>query len=268
MYKDFPIITDQPRTTDLSQCPHVLYGFLETRDQVDAGTFAHLCNQAIAETIEHDRLPILVGGTGLYLRAVIHGLAPIPDISQRTRAVVLKMCRDQGSVSLHKWLQAIDPKAGQRIHCHDKQRITRALEVYIETGHSISWWQEKTLNQGPHYRALQIGIYPDHILFSQRLIARIEDMLKGEALKEVELAWKRCPEENAPGWSAIGCRELLQYHLGRYSLDKAKEEWIRQTKAYAKRQMTWFRKDKDIQWYQAKEYLTVQREIQQWLTDN
>src|SRR6056297_1625276 len=265
VYKDFPIITDQPSMNDICQCPHKLYGFLETKEQIDAGQFASHADQAIANSFEKGRLPILVGGTGLYFKAILYGLAPIPNISEDVHNKILGMGQAYGYTFLYQWLQEIDSKAGQKIHKNDRQRITRALEVYLQTKKPITWWQGRSQKNGPRYQALKIGLFMDPLSLYQRLIERIEDMLSNNALKEINQAWKSCPDEYAPGWSAIGCQELLQYFLGRFSLDEAREEWIRKTKAYAKRQMTWFRKESGILWYQPDQVSKIHKDVYGWL---
>ncbi len=265
VYRDFPKITDQPGRDIVCHCPHKLYGFLGTWQQINAGQFALYADQAIAASLEQGRLPILVGGTGLYFKAVVHGLSPIPDISQKIRNKVMTMAEEHDCTFLYGWLQKVDPKAGQRIHCHDKQRITRALEVYLATGRPITWWQERDKKKGPRYRALKIGLCLDQGTLYQRLIERIDKMISESAFQEVAQAWKRCPDEEAPGWSAIGCHELLQCLLGRFSLEEAKEEWISRTKAYAKRQMTWFGKEADIFWYNPEQSSKIQQHVHEWL---
>jgi len=250
VYRDFPVITAQPDQELTRRCPHWLYGFLETHEPCNAGFFAEQALAAIQEVRSRGRWPILVGGTGLYLRSVLQGLAPIPEVSEDVRAEVLRQCREQGPEALHRELSEVDPESAAAIQPRDAQRLTRALEVLRETGQPLSWWQKQERTDRPRLRALKLGFWIELEALIPRLSDRIERMLTRGALEEVREAWRRCPDESAPGWSGIGCLELLSFLRGRTTLEQAKEQWLRKTRAYAKRQMTWFRKEEGLLWLQ------------------
>ena len=123
----------------------------------------------------------------------------------------------------------------------------RALEVHTATGKSLTWWHARPVVK-PRYTALKLGIRMELAALEPLLARRIDLMLLAGALEEAETAWKSCPDHDAPGWSSIGCVELLGYLRGEYGLERARELWFRNTRAYAKRQLTWFRKDEDMHW--------------------
>ncbi len=249
VYADFPVITAQPDYKALAVCSHWLYGFLPSHERLDAARYCKLADQAISRIRSAKDLPLMVGGTGLYLKSLLQGLAPVPEIPQSVRAEVLNRCQRLGPEVLYQELQQKDPGTAKKLHPRDRQRITRAIEVLQSTGRPLSWWQQRQQGCGKRYTALKIGIAADINELEYRLEQRIKQMLQQGAVDEARQAWQNCPDENAPGWTSIGCRELLHYILGRHTLHAARQEWLRRTRAYAKRQMTWFKKDREIYWF-------------------
>ncbi len=265
VYRDFPVITAQPTSKERAQCPHWLFGFLESQKKIDAGTFSSQACQVIDGVLAEQGMPILVGGTGLYLKSILFGLAQIPDIPEEIRDRVSQDYNRLGPERMHAWLKNVDPEASLRIHARDRQRVTRALEVYLATGKPLSEWQSRSRMAEPRFDACQIGLWTELERLTPGLESRIDRMLSGSALEEVRTAWSRCPDESAPGWSGIGCRELLQVHLGRLSLPEAREMWLKNTRAYAKRQMTWFKKHKGLMWFRPGQVDALKRMVDQWL---
>jgi tRNA dimethylallyltransferase len=265
VYREFPLVTAQPTLEEKSQCPHWLYGFLACRDTIDAGTFSRHA-LAVIERVQADQsMPVLVGGTGLYLQSIVSGLAEIPEIPPDVRD---RVCRDYdrlGADAMHSRLRELDPVTAGKVHPRDRQRVTRALEVCLATGKPIAHWQHESRRVEPRFDVCQIVVWDELDRLTPRLEKRIDSMLAGSAMNEVAAAWEACPDESAPGWSGIGCRELLQVHLGRTTLDQAREDWLRNTRAYAKRQLTWFRKLSGMSWVRPGETETMKRTVHQWL---
>ena len=245
VYADFPIITAQPSATDTSLTPHELYGFLPTTEKLSAGAYAALAAQAIHRVRAAGKTPILVGGTGLYLRTLFQGIAPIPPIPEHVSAAWQTRCRSEGANALHALLVERDPETATRLHPNDSQRITRALEVLEVTGKTLGYWHALSV-QKPLYamRGIVTNMPLDSI--APRLAARIDAMLEDGALAEAEAALERCPIPEAPGWSGIGCAELYRHICGDIDLATCKALWLANTRAYAKRQLTWFRKATDF----------------------
>jgi len=267
VYRDFPIITAQPDADERAACPHLLYGFLPTEEKMSAARFVELAVDAIEAVRAQGRLPILVGGTGLYLRSLLHGIAPIPEIPAEIRQRVLERIEREGPQALHAELVQTDPKYAAVIHPNDTQRNARAAEVYLATGHTLTWWHENGEHTPAPYDALKIGMRIGLDELEPHLARRIDAMLAAGALDEARQAAERCSDPNAPGWSGIGCAELLANLRGDMSLDEARGRWIRNTRAYAKRQITWFRKEEDIRWFSPGENEAVADCVADWLKE-
>ncbi len=248
VYRDFPIITAQPSAAEQSACPHLLYGYLPAEAKLGAGEWAREAAAAIAAERAKGRLPLLVGGTGLYFKALLAGIAPIPEVPAEVSARWQARVLAEGAPALHALLAEHDPAYAAKIHPNDRQRITRALEVWESTGRSFSWWHARPL-PGPAYRPLKIGIGLSLADLEPLLQQRIKAMLDAGALQEARAALARCTDPEAPGWSGIGCAELYRHLRGELSLDECRALWLKNTRAYAKRQLTWFRADKDITWF-------------------
>ncbi|GAB7080478.1 tRNA (adenosine(37)-N6)-dimethylallyltransferase MiaA [Megalodesulfovibrio paquesii] len=245
VYAEFPVITAQPSPEEQAVCPHFLYGFLPAEERISAGRFAEMAGEIAREQWAEGRLPLVVGGTGLYLRALLQGLANIPPIPLDIQQQIQDALQDQGPEVLHARLALVDPVTAARLAPRDRQRIARALEVYAATGKTLTWWHEQQAREAATspFRSLVLHLDQPNDLLHPRLRQRIELMLEAGAEDEIARAWARLAEETAPGFTGIGCAELLALHLGRLSRWAALDLWERNTRAYVKRQRTWFRKD-------------------------
>jgi len=261
IYRELPLVTAQPTREEQARCPHHLYGFLPAGSRRSAGAYARLVHAMAARVRRQGRLPILVGGTGLYLRAILSGLAPIPDIPAGLRADIQGECDRVGPLTLHARLAVADPPSAARIAPADRQRITRALEVYAATGRTLTDWHAQEATAGPEYDAVKIGLEISGPGYAQRLAGRIERMVELGAVAEVARTAARFPE-GAWGLSGIGCTEILRHLSGELDLDAAKALWLKNTRAYAKRQMTWFRKESDVSWFDPGDHVGMARLVQ------
>lgn len=246
VYADFPLVTAQPLPEERAVCQHFLYGFLGTRETISAGKFAEMAARIAKSRWATGKLPLIVGGTGLYLRALLHGLAAIPPIPDGIRQHFKQALASRGPEPLHAQLQTVDPATAARLAPRDSQRIARALEVHATTGKALSWWHANVPPTPPHpVRPLLFLLDQPNEVLHPRLRLRIDRMLEMGALKEIDRAWARCPDERAPGFSGIGCPELLANHLGRLQLEDAITLWDQHTRTYVKRQRTWFKKEQE-----------------------
>lgn len=242
LYADFPIITAQPVEEERKGVPHHLYGMLASREKLDAAAWAALAAEKAGEIRKRGKIPLFVGGSGFYLAALFDGLSDIPAVpGQISQAVMTEMAR-LGPSNLHARLARCDPQTASKIHPRDRQRIMRGLEVWEATGKPLTWWQQRPrrpLCSGPMF-FMDIGLSE----LTPFLGARIEKMLARGAVAEAQLAFSRCADLSAAGWSGIGCAHALQ--LGRPGTEKEKilAEWLSATRKYAKRQLTWFRNKK------------------------
>ncbi len=260
VYRDFPVITAQPNSEELATVPHHFYGFLETADKLSAGSYAKLVLDVVSEITARDKVPILVGGTGLYFKALLEGIVDIPHVSADISEHYLIRCDNEGSVNLHAELQNLDPKYAAKIHPNDKQRILRALEVFVATGKNFTWWHENGQSE-PFVQGQMLGLEIPLSILRPRLDERIEAMLANGALEEAEAALNHCSDQSAAGWSSIGCAELLAFLRQKLTFDNALELWRSNTKAYAKRQYTWFRAVKSMQWFSPEDVESIKKAI-------
>lgn len=265
MYRDFPVITAQPTPEDWRTAPHCLYGFLDTKEKISAGRFADMAQKIIAYVSDKGKLPIVVGGTGLYIRSLLQGMANIPAVPKHIHEGLISICRRCGSVALHERLAQIDPICAARIHPHDKQRILRGLEVFEATGKPLSWWQKNHHKPGFAGPVLSLAVGADISSLLPILERRIENMLISGAVEEAKRARKRCDDPDAPGWSGIGCAEIYAHLSGLIDEDTMRLSWLYNTRAYAKRQLTWFRADKSLIWFKPADKKTPLKLACDWL---
>lgn len=267
IYADFPVVTAQPEPHEQAVCPHVLYGFLPTAEAMTAARFAELAREQIVAAHDTGRVAVLVGGTGLYVRALEHGLADIPPIAPEVRAWVLERMAREGSQALHADLAKGDPASAARLHPHDTQRIARALEVLLGTGRTLTDWFAEQKRGATGMELCKIGVSTTLDELEPRLGKRIEAMLERGAVEEVRRAFERTPDREAPGFTGIGCAELLAHILGETDLDAACALWRRNTRAYAKRQLTWFAKEEGVRWIRAEGFDRLPGLVRTWGAD-
>jgi len=268
VYADFPLITAQPDDDEQAACPHHLYGFLPTEGKMTAARFVDLAMDKIESVRAEGRLPILVGGTGMYLRSLLSGIAPIPEIPADIKSSVLNRVKTEGPQKLHAELLITDPVYAAKIHPNDTQRNARATEVYLATGKNLTWWHTNAEHTPAPYTALKVGMKIDLNELEPRLAKRIGVMVELGGLDEAKAAMEKNADPQAPGWTGIGCSELLSYLRDEISIEEAKQLWIKNTRAYAKRQITWFRKETDINWFAPGENDAIADLVEDWLKNN
>lgn len=244
VYADFPCITAQPSAEERAACPHHLYGFLPTEARISAGRWAEMAADAVRRLHERGKRALLVGGTGLYFQTLLRGIADIPPVAPEISARWTQRLAEEGPERLHAELGRLDPAYAARIHPHDRQRIVRALEVQDATGKPFSWWHEHAMS-APLCAGPLFSLAPTLDWLTPRLARRIDLMLAEGALEEARAARRRNDDPAAPGWSGIGCAEVLAHLRGELSLADCRALWLRHTRAYAKRQLTWFRGRKE-----------------------
>jgi len=236
VYSGLEILTAQPTVEDQKALPHLLYGFLDPETTWSAGKWISLVLPEIEKILKEGRTPIVVGGTGLYLKALSEGMSPLPSIDPSVRKGLQTQGRSQES--LYDELHAIDPELAARIDSNDQQRTLRGLEIFHGTGKPLSYWQSQKPTP-PSYEFEKILLMPPKEELEVRIIARLEDMLAKGVLEEVSHFLALSASVTA--MKAIGLREFGTYLKGECSLDEAKELILIHTRQYAKRQRTWFR---------------------------
>lgn len=241
VYRDLPILTAQPEAADFARVPHHLYGFLDLDDACDARRWAELAAAEIAAIWQRGRAPILVGGTGLYLRAFTTGFSPLPEIPSDIRLAARDAVRAEGPAAIHARLRREDPAIAARLAPGDRQRIARAWEVWLATGKPLSWWQARPPVPPTRHRFLTFVVMPDRAELYGGIDARLVAMTERGALEEVRRAEAQPASHPGGGRKALGYAELADWAAGRAAPAVALAAAQQATRRYAKRQMTWFR---------------------------
>lgn len=233
IYRGLEILTAQPSLEDQKYIPHHLYGFLDLSETFSVGKWLELALLEIQKACTAGQLPIVVGGTGLYFKALLKGLSEIPEIDPHIRLSL------QGSQeSLYQDLEKIDQDLASRIAPSDRQRTLRGLEVFYGTGQPLSFWQSQEPVPLSYDFEKYLLISPKEET-NQRIEARLEIMIERGIIEEVRQALAQSPSSNA--MKAIGLREFGDFLEGKITLEEAKQLIVLHTRQYAKRQRTWFR---------------------------
>jgi tRNA dimethylallyltransferase len=239
LYRDLAVLTARPGAAALARVPHALYGVLDAAEACSAGRWRAMAVDAIAAARAAGRLPILTGGTGLYLRALLRGLAPVPEIPPALREAARALQARLGNAGLHQALAERDPEAAQRLAPSDMQRLIRAFEVVTATGRPLSAWQRAQDAAAP-YRAAVVLLLPPRAPLYAACDARFLAMMAAGAVAEVEHLLARSLEPSLPAMKAVGVRELAGLISGSASEATAVAAGQQATRRYAKRQYTWF----------------------------
>jgi tRNA dimethylallyltransferase len=240
IYRDLRILSARPDDAATARVPHRLYGYLDAAERGSVGQWRALALAEIAAAHRAGRLPMLVGGTGLYLRALQHGLAAVPPIPPAIRAEAAQLHERLGGVAFRERLAALDPAAATRLPPGDRQRLTRAFEVVRATGVPIGQWRARR-PATPPYRFASILMMPPRDALYAACDARFAAMIAGGGLDEARALADRQLDPGLPAMKAVGIPELLRHLRGEILLDEAVLLAQRATRRYAKRQMTWFR---------------------------
>lgn len=241
VYRELAILTARPGAADLAAVPHHLYGVLSAAERCSAGRWRELAIEAIADIHARGRLPIVVGGTGLYIRALLEGLAPIPEVPDAMRAAIAERMATQGAPALHADLARRDPAGAAKLSPNDRQRIARAIEVLEATGRPIGDWQREQADAPSPFASLAFVVDPPREALRDACAGRFRAMLAAGALDEVRGLLALDLPATAPALKALGVPELAAHLSGDIDLETAAERAETATMQYAKRQQTWFR---------------------------
>ncbi len=241
LYSDVPTLTARPDATETARAPHRLYGHLDGQTLWSTGDWLRAARPFIAEALNGGPPLCIVGGTGLYFNALVHGLAEIPDIDDAVRTEARAAFEDMGEARLRDLLKTHDPQAEAHIMPNDQQRLSRAYEVWLQTGRSLTDWQTHTvpeLTAGTY--TLDI-LHPDRAWLYDRCDRRLQVMLDHGALDEVRALMNTGLTAGWPIMRVLGLMEFVTYLKGETPLEDALSLARQKTRNYAKRQSTWFR---------------------------
>ena len=243
VYAELRILTARPSPADEARAPHALYGFVPAREAYSAGRFVKDAAGAIAGARAKGLRPIIVGGTGLYLKALTEGLSPIPEVDPAVRQHWRDEAHAKGAGELYIHLTMQDPETAARLNPTDTQRIVRALEVLESSGRPLSYWQaRKGTPLVDLSDAHAFVIMPERGPLQTRADARFDQMMAAGALDEAERLQRLGLDPNLPSMRALGVASLIAHLRGESGLDEAVAIAKAQTRQYIKRQMTWLRR--------------------------
>lgn len=240
VYRDLDIVTARPLAAELTRAPHRLYGVLDGAELCSAARWAALAEAEIAAAAAARQLPILCGGTGLYLRALLNGIAPVPPIPDDIRAAARRRHAELGGAAFHAELAGLDPEAAARLEPGDSQRLMRAYEVVRATGTTLAAWQRAAAPDNRFAPLVFILLPPREALYAA-IDGRFAQMVERGALDEVRALAARGLDPALPVMKAVGVPELSAYLDGVMALDAAIGAAQQASRRYAKRQYTWFR---------------------------
>jgi tRNA dimethylallyltransferase len=242
VYRDLRILTARPSPEDEARLPHRLYGHVDATENYSTGRWCLEAGAAIVAAERDGRLPIVVGGTGLYFKTLTKGLAAVPPIPPQVRSAVRGRLEREGVAPLYADLTQRDPETARRLMPGDRARITRALEVVEATGRSLTDWHREAMTPvlDPTC-AVKVFLALDRAELYRRIDARFERMLGAGALAEVAALANRSLSPSLPAMKALGVPWLIRHLKGEVSLAEAAEASKRDSRRYSKRQETWFR---------------------------
>jgi tRNA dimethylallyltransferase len=253
VYRGFEVGTAKPEPAERRRVPHHLIDILDPHERYSAGEFARRASQAIAAIRGRGRWPIVVGGSGLYLRALLAGISPVPAADPRVRERLRRRAALEGLAPLAAELARLDPATAARLAPGDSQRVLRALEVALVSGLPLSAWIAKQPFGTQSIAAIRVGLTLPRAILYDRIEGRVARMVKSGWIEEVRGLIGRGLAPDLPAFQAIGYRQLVHHVRGDWSLARAIEETVRATRRFAKRQETWFRKEPDVTWFSAEE---------------
>jgi tRNA dimethylallyltransferase len=248
LYRGFDIGTAKPAKAERRGVSHHLLDVLDAKDESTAGGYRERVIEVLKYLRERKRLPILTVGTGLYLRALLEGLANVPQRSEQLRARLWAGAEEHGQGYLHRVLQRLDPESAEKIAPADEQKLIRAVEVCLLTKKPLSELHRSGRKPLEGWGAIKIGLTPRREALYERVHARTDAMLKRGWLDEVRALLESGVPEDAKAFDFIGYRELRKVLREEMQMDEARAAIQQATRRYAKRQMTWFRREKGVHW--------------------
>ncbi len=248
IYRGMDIGTAKPSKECRRQIKHYLIDVAETDEDFDVARFKALAEEAIRKIKQQGKTPLVVGGTGLYIKALTRGLVSAPKKNKKLRDKLEKLEKNRGEGFLHQRLKKVDPEAARRIHPHDQRRIIRALEVYELTGLPLSRIQKDGEKPDNRFEFIKIGLMRPRKELYKRAEERIDEMFKQGWIEEVRTLLDKNYQPRLVSMHALGYQEISRFLAGKITLEKAKSLIKQNTRQFIKRQLTWFKKETDIHW--------------------
>lgn len=251
IYRGMTVGTAAPTAEEMEGIPHHMIAVADPKESWSVAKFAEKADACIQDILTRGKVPILVGGTGLYLDALVRGTDfAAGDSSGETRAMLQNRVAKEGIAPLFEELKTIDPEAAAKLHLKDEKRIIRAMEIYLETGETITEHDRRTREIPPKYDAVYLGLdFEDRDDLRARIDRRVDIMVEQGLLQEVENLLSSGLPKDATALQAIGYKQFLAVEEGSATIEEAVEEVKLRSRQYAKRQLTWLRRNHDIHWF-------------------
>ncbi|MFZ7120455.1 MAG: tRNA (adenosine(37)-N6)-dimethylallyltransferase MiaA [Eubacteriaceae bacterium] len=255
IYKKMNIGTAKPNIEEMQGIKHYLIDEIEPEEEFSVALFKKQSEFYIANIIKNDKIPLIVGGTGLYVNSFVQTLDfTSAKPNEKIRIELENIAKEKGNEVLHNMLIDIDPLSADKIHPNNVKRIIRALEIYKTSGIAKSQWDERSMKNELKYEPILIGLNMDRKLLYNRINLRVDIMINNGLVDEVKRLLEEGYAETLVSMQGLGYKEIVKYLNGYYSLEEAIEIIKRDTRRFAKRQLTWFRRDNRINWFFTDEY--------------
>jgi len=253
IYRQMTIGTAKPTAAEQARVPHHMVDVVDPTEDFDAAKFAALAGRIISGLDSRGVLPVVAGGTGLYIKALTRGIFEIEAGDQQIRAKLKAAAEAKGMAALHRELEKVDPETASRVHPNDTYRVIRALEVHAATGSTMSRLQAEHAFAAEKYNCLKIGLTMDRDRLYERINRRVDMMIDEGLEAEVRGLLDRGLSPDLKAMQSIGYRHMAAFLQGQMDWDDMVATLKRDTRRYAKRQFTWFRADPEIQWFEPHE---------------
>jgi len=248
MYREFDIGTAKPSRSERARVPHHLFDCIDPTQDVTAGEYARRARKALDEIKSRRSLPIVVGGTGLYLRALLEGLFAGPERSEELRERLRERAAERGSQYLHKILSHLDRPTAEKIHPNDSPKLIRAIEVCLSSRQKLSELWQRGRDALTGFRIVRLGLDPVRSELYERINQRAEQMFEGGLIEETRHLMEKYGFEVRP-LNSLGYKQAAEFVRGEVTREKAVESAQQAHRNYAKRQITWFRREPDVVWF-------------------
>lgn len=248
IYRQMDVGTAKPTSEELSLAPHHLIDIIEPDQTFNAGNFVEIADKTIQQIVSQDKVPVLLGGTSLYVRALLHGIIKVPDTSLEIKEKVRTLAKEKGLPYLYQLLQENDPESASQLHPNDISRVSRAMEFFWTTGKSIKNFQAEHQFQQNRYDVIKIGCEWDRNELYERINLRVHQMVEQGLIEEVEKLLKKGYSADLPSMQSIGYKQAVAYLNGEFSKENMIIDIQQKTRRYAKKQLTWYRKDTTVHW--------------------
>ncbi|MDM8516638.1 tRNA (adenosine(37)-N6)-dimethylallyltransferase MiaA [Desulfobacterales bacterium HSG16] len=268
IYRHMDIGTAKASVPEQARVPHYMIDIIAPDTSFDAARYATDADKCIHNLAEKKILPIVAGGTGLYIKALIHGIFKDQSADLQVRCRLKQEAENLGGKFLFQRLEKIDPETAGRIHINDTYRIVRALETYEVTGVPLSEYHKNHRFDEKRFDAVKIGLQMDRNLLYERIERRVDLMIEAGLVDEVKNLVKMGYGPDLKSMQSIGYRQMLDYINGNMEWDEAVRILKRDTRRYAKRQFTWFRKDKEINWFEPDQISKITNLIDNFLSED